>query len=91
MTWRAAPEVDEALIAARDFISADNPATACDFLDAAFELFDLLAHFHKWASKRFEHPTLPTLSRSDAPHSCLGLWTLDFAILLHSSAPAIFL
>jgi plasmid stabilization system protein ParE len=45
MNWRASPEVDEDLIAARDFIAADNEDSARDFLDAAFEAFDRLAQF----------------------------------------------
>ena len=28
MTWQASPETDEALIAARDFIAADNEQSA---------------------------------------------------------------
>ena len=45
MIWRASPETDEDLIAARDFIAADNEKAARDFLDAAFEAFDRLAQF----------------------------------------------
>lgn len=45
MNWLASPETDEDLIAARDFIAADNEASARDFLDAAFEAFDRLARF----------------------------------------------
>ncbi len=45
MTWLASPETDEDLIAARDFIAADNEQAAGGFLDAAFEAFDLLAQF----------------------------------------------
>lgn len=45
MIWQASPETDEDLIAARDFISADNEAAARDSLDAAFETFDRLARF----------------------------------------------
>ena len=45
MIWRASPETDEDLIAARDFIAADNERAALDFLDAAFEAFDRLAQF----------------------------------------------
>ena len=36
MSWQASPETDENLIAARDFIAADNEQPARDFLDAAF-------------------------------------------------------
>ena len=43
MKWQASPETDEDLIAARNFISADNEQAARDFLDAAFEAFDRLA------------------------------------------------
>ena len=45
MTWRASPETDKDLIAARDFIAADNESAALDFLDAAFEAFELLARY----------------------------------------------
>ena len=45
MNWQASPETDEDLIAARDFIAVDNESAARDFLDAAFEAFDRLAHF----------------------------------------------
>jgi plasmid stabilization system protein ParE len=45
MNWQASPETDEDLIAARDFIAADNERFALDFLDAAFESFDRLAQF----------------------------------------------
>lgn len=45
MNWKASPETDEDLIAARDFIAADNARAALDFLDAAFAAFDLLAQF----------------------------------------------
>ena len=45
MIWRASPETDEDLIAARDFIAADNDRAALDFLDAVFEAFDRLAPF----------------------------------------------
>ena len=45
MNWQASRETDEDLIAARDFIGADNEQSARDFLDAAFEAFDRLAQF----------------------------------------------
>ena len=45
MSWRASPETDEDLIAARNFIAADNERAALNFLDTAFETFDLLAQF----------------------------------------------
>ena len=45
MKWLASPETDEDLIAARDFIAADNEQAARDFLDAALEAFDRLAQF----------------------------------------------
>ena len=44
MTWQASPETEEDLIAARDFIAADNEQAARDFLDAAFETFDRVLH-----------------------------------------------
>ncbi len=59
MTWHAAPEVDDDLIAARDFIAADNPTAALDFLDAAFEAFDRLAQFPQMGPQaHFKHPAL---------------------------------
>jgi len=45
MNWLASRETDEDLIAGRNFIAADNEAAARDFLDAAFEAFELLAQF----------------------------------------------
>jgi plasmid stabilization system protein ParE len=45
MSWQASPETDEDLIAARDFIAADNEQSARDFLDAAFETFERLGQF----------------------------------------------
>jgi plasmid stabilization system protein ParE len=59
MTWRASPETDEDLIAARDFIAADNEQAARDFLDAAFEAFDLLAQFPETGPRaRFKNRAL---------------------------------
>jgi plasmid stabilization system protein ParE len=59
MSWRATPETDEDLIAARQFIAADNQEAARDFLDAAFEAFDLLAQFPEMGPHaRFKHPAL---------------------------------
>ena len=59
MIWQAAPETDEDLIAARDFIAADNEAAARDFLDAAFEAFDRLAQFPEMGPQaRLKHPAL---------------------------------
>lgn len=45
MNWRASPETDEDLMAARDFIAADSERAALAFLDAAFEAFERLAQF----------------------------------------------
>ncbi len=45
MNWIARPQVDEDLIAGRDFILPDNDRAARAFLDAAFTLFDRLAQF----------------------------------------------
>ena len=45
MNWIARPQVDEDLIAGRDFILPDNERAARAFLDAAFVLFDRLAQF----------------------------------------------
>ena len=59
MNWTASPEVDADLIAARDFLAADNELAALDFLDAAFEAFDLLAQFPEMgALARFNHSSL---------------------------------
>jgi plasmid stabilization system protein ParE len=59
MNWKASPETDEDLIAARDFIAADNEAAARDFLDAAFEAFDRLAQFPEMGPRaRFKHRAL---------------------------------
>lgn len=59
MIWLASPETDSDLIAARDFIAADNELAARDFLNAAFETFDRLAKFPKMGpAARFKHPTL---------------------------------
>jgi len=59
MNWQASDETDDDLIAARDFISADNELAARDFLDAAFEAFEQLAHFPAMGPKaRFKHRAL---------------------------------
>jgi len=59
MKWQASPETDEDLIAARDFIAADNETAARDFLDAVFEAFVRLAEFPEMGPKaRFKHPAL---------------------------------
>ncbi len=59
MSWKASPETDEDLIGSRDFIAADNEQSAVDFLDAAFETFDLLAQFPEMGSlAHFRHPSL---------------------------------
>src|ERR1700733_12525819 len=59
MNWLASPETDEDLIAARNFIAADNKAAARDFLDAAFEAFDRLAQFPEMGPlARFKHRRL---------------------------------
>jgi plasmid stabilization system protein ParE len=59
MTWQASPETDEDLIAAREFIGADNEQSARDFLDAAFEAFDRLAQFPEIGPlARFKHREL---------------------------------
>ena len=59
MNWQASPETDEDLIAARDFIAADNEQFALDFLDAAFESFDRLAQFPEMGPPaRFKHRAL---------------------------------
>ncbi len=59
MNWKASPETDEDLIAARDFIAADNEAAARDFLDAAFAAFDRLAQFPEMGARaRFKRRAL---------------------------------
>ena len=59
MNWQASPETDEDLIAARDFIAADNEAAARDFLDATFEAFDRLSQFPEMGPlARFKNRTL---------------------------------
>lgn len=59
MKWQAASQTDEDLIAARDFIAADNESAARDFLDAAFEAFDRLAQFPEIGQRaHFKHRAL---------------------------------
>jgi plasmid stabilization system protein ParE len=59
MNWRASPETDGDLIAARDFIAADNEQSARDFLDAVFEAFDRLGQFPEMGPlARFKHRAL---------------------------------
>jgi len=59
MNWQASHKTDDDLIAARDFIAADNALAARDFLDAVFEAFDQLAHFPEMGPRaRFKHPAL---------------------------------
>jgi len=59
MNWKASPETDEDLIAARDFIASDNELAALDFLDATFETFNLLAEFPEMGTlARFKHRSL---------------------------------
>jgi len=59
MKWLASPETDGDLIAARDFIAADNEDSARDFLDAAFEAFDRLAQFPEMGPRaRFQPKAL---------------------------------
>ena len=62
MNWQASPETDEDLIAARDFIAADNEDAARDFLDATFEAFDRLAQFPEMGPlARFKNRTLKSV------------------------------
>jgi len=51
MNWIACPQVDEDLIAGRNFIQPDNPRAARAFLDAAFALFDRLAQFPEMGAR----------------------------------------
>ena len=62
MNWQASPETDEDLIAGRNFIAADNESAALDYLDTAFEAFDLLAQFPEMGPRaRFKNPALKGL------------------------------
>lgn len=62
MTWHASPETDEDLVAARNFIAADNEQAARDFLDAAFDAFERLAKFPETGpTARFKHRALKGL------------------------------
>lgn len=62
MSWQASTETDEDLIASRDFIAIDNERAALDFLDTAFETFDLLGEFPEMGSQaHFQHPDLQSL------------------------------
>jgi len=45
MSWQASEKTDDDLIAARDFIAADNERAARDFLDSVFEAFERLSTF----------------------------------------------
>ena len=47
----ARPQVDEDLIAGRNFIQPDNDRAALAFLDAAFALFDRLAQFPEMGAR----------------------------------------
>jgi plasmid stabilization system protein ParE len=68
MNWKASPELDEDLIAARDFIAVDSEAAARDFLDTAFEAFDRLARFPEMGPEaRFKHRALKGLRFSVLP------------------------
>ena len=59
MSWKASPETDEDLLAARNFIAPDNELAALNFLDASFEAFDRLAQFPEMESPtRFKHRSL---------------------------------
>lgn len=51
MNWVARPQVDEDLIAGRDFILPDNDRAALAFLDAAFALFGRLAQFPEMGAR----------------------------------------
>lgn len=62
MSWSASEEADDDLIAARDFIAADNERAARDFLDAVFETFDLLGKFPEMGPRaRLKNPALKGL------------------------------
>jgi plasmid stabilization system protein ParE len=67
--WTAGPRVDEDLIAARDFIGADNERAAIAFLDTAFEIFDLLSRFPEMGpSARLKHRRLKGVRFFVLPH-----------------------
>lgn len=51
MNWISRPQVDEDLIAGRDFILPDNDRAARAFLDAAFALFNRLAQFPEMGAR----------------------------------------
>ena len=69
MSWTARPQVDEDLIAGRDFIRADNEAAALAFLDTAFEMFDFVARFPRMGpAARFRHRRLRGLRFFVLPH-----------------------
>jgi len=56
---QASPETDDDLMAARDFITADNEKAALDFLDTVFEAFDRLGENPEMGAKaRFKHAAL---------------------------------
>jgi plasmid stabilization system protein ParE len=62
MNWTARPQVDDDLIAGRNFILPDNPRSARAFLDAAFALFDRLAQFPEMGARtRLKHRRLKAL------------------------------
>lgn len=69
MSWTARPQVDEDLIAGREFIRADSERAARAFLDTAFEAFDTLAEFPRMgALARFGHPRLRGFRFLVLPH-----------------------
>jgi plasmid stabilization system protein ParE len=69
VSWTARPQVDDDLIAGREFIRADNDRAARAFLDTAFETFDAIAAFPKMgAAARFHHPGLRGLRFLVLPH-----------------------
>ena len=62
MSWQASPETDADLIAARNFIAADNESAARDFLDAAFETFERLAQYPEMGARaRFKNSKLKSV------------------------------
>jgi plasmid stabilization system protein ParE len=69
MTWTARLQVDDDLIAARDFIAADNERAALAFLNSAFELFALLARFPEMGPlARVRHRKLREIRFVVLPH-----------------------
>lgn len=80
MNWLASPQTDDDLVAARDFIGADNERSARDFLDAAFETFNLLAQFPQMGPlAKFSDPTLKGMRYFVLPPP-FGRWLIFYQL-----------